>query len=170
MLNIKNDKNYLGIVEYILDDKEFNKMNKIRHHSSNRYDHSLKVSYYSYKIAKALNLNYEEAARAGLLHDFYFESTLDYKKPTDKVMLFTTVHPMQALKNAEDRFSLSEKEKDIIKTHMFPLDFRLPKYMESWIVNLVDTCLSTFEFTQKFSYKFSYVTNLYLLVILNSIK
>lgn len=170
MLNIKNDKNYLNIVEYILDDKEFDKMNNIRHHCSNRYDHSLKVSYYSYKIAKLFKLNYEEVARAGLLHDFYFESTLDYKKPTDKVMLFTTGHPMQALKNAEDRFDLSEKEKDIIKTHMFPLDFRLPKYMESWIVNIVDTFLSTCEFTQKFSYKFSYVINLYLLVILNSIK
>ncbi|MGE5455628.1 MAG: HD domain-containing protein [Ignavibacteriales bacterium] len=170
MLNIENDKNYLNIVEYILDDSEFDKMSKIRHHCSNRYEHSLKVSYYSYKIAKALKLNYEEVARAGLLHDFYFESTLDYKKASDKVMLFTTGHPMQALKNAENRFELSEKEKDIIKTHMFPLDFRLPRYMESWVVNMVDTFLSTFEFTKKFSYKFSYVINLYLLVIFNSIK
>ncbi len=170
MQNSIKDKEYLRIVKYILEDKSFEKMSNISHHCSNRYDHSLKVSYYSYKIAKLLRLNSEEVARAGLLHDFYFETTVDYKKTTNKVKLFTTEHPKQALENAKKRFTISEKEEDIIISHMFPFDFRLPKYMESWVVNFTDTFISIFEFSKKFSYKFSYVTNLYLILILNSLK
>ena len=53
---------------------------------------------------------------------------------------------------------------------MFPMDYRIPKYVESWIVNLVDTGLSINEFSKKFGYKLSYVTNLLFIVLLNTIK
>ncbi|MDD2434784.1 MAG: HD domain-containing protein [Bacilli bacterium] len=170
MQKMIEDKDYMNIVKYILEDKQFKKMSNISHHCSNRYEHSLKVSYYSYKLAKLLRLNSEEAARAGLLHDFYFESIVDLKGGAKKIKLFTTEHPKQAVENAKEYFTISEKEEDIIVSHMFPFDFRLPKYMESWIVNLTDTVISIFEFSRKFSYKFSYITNLYIILILNSLK
>ena len=53
---------------------------------------------------------------------------------------------------------------------MFPIDYRIPKYLESWIVNLVDTSVSVNEFSKKFGYKLSYVSNLLLIVLLNAIK
>ena len=37
------------------------------------YEHLIKVSYKSYKIAKKLDLDYVSVARAGLLHDFYLD-------------------------------------------------------------------------------------------------
>ena len=37
-----------------------------------RYDHSLRVSYYSYVLAKKIGLDYVLVSRAGLLHDFFF--------------------------------------------------------------------------------------------------
>ena len=65
------DPNYHKIIKNILENKEFNQLKHIEHHGISRYDHSLKVSYYSYKIAKALNLDYYQTARGGLLHDFF---------------------------------------------------------------------------------------------------
>lgn len=165
-----NNEEFNKIVLHILEDKDFQKLEEIRHHDSNRLQHSLKVSYYSYRIAKALHLNYDEVARGGLLHDFFIERTVNFENPKDKVLLYTTKHPMLALQNAEEHFEITEKEADMIKCHMFPLDFRIPKYAESWIVNLVDTGVSTFEFSKKFGYKFSYAINLYLLFLLNMMK
>lgn len=170
MNNKTKDPEYLRITGNILDNPDFLQMQNIKHHNSNRLDHSLKVSYYAYKIAKRLHLDYEDVARAGLLHDFYLERTVDYSKFKDKVKLYTIGHPQDAIKNASKYYQLSAKEKDIIATHMFPLDFRIPKYMESWVVNLVDSFVSTHEFSLKFGYKFSYVTNLYLILLFNSIK
>lgn len=129
--------------------------------------HSLKVSYYSYKISKFLKLDYKQTARAGLLHDFYFDTTKDFAKAKDKIKLYSTGHPSDAVENACKEFDLTEKEKDIIKTHMFPIDFRIPKYLEGWVVNLVDTAISTYEFTKKFRYQLNTALNIWLILFIN---
>lgn len=165
----EKDAEYIGLVSDILELDEFKQMEHIKHHDNNRLQHSLKVSYYSYKIAKMMHVDYIDASRGGLLHDFFLERTVDYDKIKDKVLLYTTKHPLDALENAKTFFDLTEKEEDIIKCHMFPLDYRVPKYMESWIVNLVDTGLSTHEFGKKFSYKLNYAANLFAIVFLNMI-
>ena len=170
MVKYKNDKEYLLIIDNILKNKEFMKIDTIKHHNTTRLDHSLKVSYYSYKISKWLKLDYKDVARGGLLHDFYIEEIRNCKKIKDKVILFSTKHPNDAVTNATNNFDLSDKEINIIKSHMFPVDYRVPKYAESWIVSLVDKVLSFNEVSHRFSYKVSYIANLYLLFILNIIK
>lgn len=167
---LKEDKEYNFLIEDIINNNKFSELSKIAHHGDTRLDHSLKVSYYSYKISKALQLDYKETARAGLLHDFYLNRTKDYKNVKDKVKLFSIGHPKVAVKNAEEIFYLSEKEKDIIRTHMFPLDFKIPKYLESWIVNVVDTSVSVYEFSRKFSYQLSAILNIWILLFFNSMK
>ena len=67
------NKEFLNIVSDILENEEFQKLKNIKHHDTDRFDHSLRVSYYSYLITKALRLNYKATARAGLLHDFFLE-------------------------------------------------------------------------------------------------
>lgn len=152
-MNLRNkDSEYLVIVKDILDNYEFRELSSISHHNHNRLDHCLKISYYSYKISKLLKLDYKETARAGLLHDFYLDRTVNHKKIKNKFLLYTTKHPVDAISNSKKHFYLTAKEMDIIKTHMFPFDVRLPKYLESWIVNLVDTSVSTYEFVLKFTY------------------
>ena len=170
MKKYNKDEEYLFIINNIIKNEKFNKIEKIKHHNTNRLDHSIKVSYYSYKIAKTLKLDYKEVARGGLLHDFYIDEISECKKIRDKIKLFSIKHPKDAVSNATEYFELSEKEIDIIQTHMFPIDYKIPKYAESWIVSLVDKILSVGEFSKKFSYKFSYIINLYLLFILNVIK
>ena len=150
MNKIKNDKEYIAIVKDILNNKKYGTLVSIPHHNHNRLDHCLKVSYASYKITKFLKLDYKETARAGLLHDFYMESIKEHKNIRKKIVLFTIKHPNDAVTNAKKYFYLTPKEIDIIKTHMFPVDFKIPRYLESWVVNLVDTTISIKEFGSKF--------------------
>ena len=170
MIKYSKDKEYLNIIDNIMEKQEFTKLNNIKHHNTTRLDHSMKVSYYSYKIAKTLRLDYCDVARGGLLHDFYTDEICECHKIKDKIKLFSTKHPKDAVNNAKTYFILSEKEINIIESHMFPVDYKIPKYAESWIVSLVDKVLSFGEFSKKFSYKLTYVFNLYLLFILNTIK
>jgi len=170
MTKYKNDEEYLLIINNIMENEEFQKMSNIKHHNTTRLDHMLKVSYYSYKIAKALRLDYREVARGGLLHDFYTEEISECDSIKEKVLLFSIKHPEEAAENALNYFDLSEKEINIIKSHMFPIDYKIPKYAESWIVSLVDKVLSIGEVSKKFSYKLTYVFNLYLLFMFNTIK
>lgn len=146
MKNIRSDVEYINLVKDILENKKFNQLASIVHHNHNRLDHCLKISYYSYKISKFLRLDYKETARGGLLHDFYLERVIEHKKISKKIVLFTTKHPNDAVKNSRKIFYLTNKEIDIIKTHMFPFDFKIPRYLESWVVNLVDTNVSIWEF------------------------
>lgn len=168
MDKIIQDEEYSSIVSSILSTKEFSEtMSHIKHHNSTRLNHLLKVSYYSYKISKCLRLDYEEVARAGLLHDFYLDSVYDQKNIKDKVLLYTTRHPQAAVENSKKFFKLSEKEEDIIRTHMFPVDVKVPKYAESWVVSFVDKSISTAEFGHKFSRQALYHANVLLLFLLN---
>lgn len=142
--NIYNDKEYMSIVGDILDNSKFKKIDNCIHHGLSRFDHSLRVSYYSYKFARKHNLDYVAVARAGLMHDFFIADDLtDYQK---KISAF--VHHNIALNNACKYFNLTKKEKNIIVSHMFPLVlFKIPMYIESYVVSIVDKIVATYEFS-----------------------
>lgn len=157
------DKRYNTLVQDILENKKFNEMEEIVHHGLDRKGHSMRVSYYSYKISKILGLDYVSVARAGLLHDFFFE---DNKASSPKTKLKTLVnHPKYALRNASEYFTLNEIEKDIITSHMFPIAMKLPKYMESWIVNIVDDVVAIAEVGYKARTTLAYVFNFALILM-----
>ena len=157
------DKEYKTIVEYIMQDKEFNKIGDSTHHGTDRLTHSIKVSYYSYRFARKLGLDYESAATAGLLHDFFISN--NDKKFTETTKSFFK-HAKIASNNATNQFGISEKEKNIIETHMFPINIKPPKYAEGWIVGLVDKSLGTFEFFKKFKY----IMTVWVIFIFNVVK
>ena len=46
------DKEYKSIVESILENKKFIEINNCKHHGITRLEHSIRVSYFSYKISK----------------------------------------------------------------------------------------------------------------------
>lgn len=166
MPNYEKDEQYIEIINPIMRHEQFSQMGSIQHHADTRLNHSLKVSYYSYKIAKTLKLDYIDVARGGLLHDFYLGQVNDQETIKEKFLLYTTKHPDQALDNASKYFQLTAKEVDIIRSHMFPVDIKVPKYAESWIVSVVDKVISTKEFGHKFSGQLTYATNfLYLLFV-----
>lgn len=165
MNKIEKDADYINLVNSVLYDDKFNELRNIEHHGITRYEHSVKVSYYSYKLAKLFKLNYKDVARAGLLHDYFItDPNCSFK---DKIKS-TFSHSKAALNTANKVFGVSKMEADIIRSHMFPFGSTVPKYAESWIVNFVDKLIGLSEFCIKFSYKFSYTTNLILLFIINT--
>ncbi|MEG0576912.1 MAG: HD domain-containing protein [Bacilli bacterium] len=164
MKNILTDDEYCALITDIINKEEFKKINLVEHHGSTRYEHSLKVSYFSFLLAKSLKLNYVAVARGGLLHDF-FMSTED-RNIKDR-FISTFVHPKYALKNATSMFDLNDIEKNIIRSHMFPINYSLPKYLESWLVSFVDKGVAVSEFCCYFKINLSYASNyLFLLLLL----
>lgn len=163
MIDNIGDKQYKMIVDYILCDKEFNKISSSYHHGTDRMIHSLKVSYYSYWIARKLGFDYETAATAGLLHDFFITDN-DKKIKESARSLFK--HAKIASNNAINQFGISEKERNIIETHMFPLNPKPPKSIEGWIVTLVDKVVGLYEF----GVKFRYATSLWVIFAFNIMK
>lgn len=159
-----NNREYINIVSDILEDNKFVTIKKFKHHGITRFEHSLRVSYYSYLIAKALGFNYTDTARGGLLHDFFGNDQFSDKKKKFRFAL----HPYCSLENASNNFDLSDLEKDIIINHMFPtLPHKIPKYIESWLVCLVDKGVAVYElfgsYSRTFIYRFS---NIYLAMLL----
>ena len=106
------DKQYQKIVSDIIESEEFNKLKDINHHGITRYEHSLKVSYRAYKIAKVLKLDYKATARGGLLHDFFISSNEKTHKESVKL---TFTHPRIARDNAHYLFMTNIKEDDVKK-------------------------------------------------------
>ena len=162
-----SDYDYLSIVKHILTDDEFLKIKESKHHGVSRFDHSLKVSYISYKISKALKLHHEDTARGGLLHDFFLSD--DDANIKDK-LVSTFVHPKKAVRNSMKHFDVSLREADIIRAHMFPINILPPKYMEGWVVNFVDKGVALCEFSSTIGFKLKFATNLFLLFLINFIK
>ena len=144
-------KEYIKIVKPILEHPEFIKRKEYKHHERESvYEHSLIVSYNSYKIAKMLGLDYKSAAIGGLLHDFYrypWQLTDQQRKelqiPPIKKGFFNQhgfTHARDAMLNAREKFPelMNKKIENIILRHMFPLTPIPPKYREGWIVTYVD--------------------------------
>ena len=109
--------------------------NYTQHHHSDRLTHSIAVSYDSYRIAKKFKLDYKSIVRDSLLHDLFY---YDCRKVKFALGTHAYVHPRIALRNEKKITDLNDKEKDIIIKHMFGATITHPKYLESWIMSLVD--------------------------------
>ncbi|ULQ58754.1 hydrolase [Brucepastera parasyntrophica] len=114
-----------------------------QHGDISRLRHSLNVSYYSFLICRIFGLHYRDAARAGLLHDlfFYYWQDLSPENTKSHVLL----HPRIALENARVITKLNRREEEIIALHMFPLCGRFPRFLETYIVSLVDKICAFME-------------------------
>ena len=115
-----------------------------QHLNTSRLDHCINVSYFSYRICKKFGWDYRSAARAGLLHDFYLYDWRVEKRPEGR---HVSAHAKVALENSKKITSINEVEADAIEKHMWPLTIRLPRYKESYVVNIVDTFCAAYEFT-----------------------
>jgi uncharacterized protein len=167
--NIKEELSYLRPKKYfnewykickpILLNDEFQRRKLFKHHDGSVWDHTIKVSYQAFIIAKKNHFDAYTCAIAGLLHDFYpkaykysqalydldpaYVSRVNVKCPIRQMHGF--VHAREAADNALKYFPdlVTEKVYSCIKTHMFPLNTTPPRYLEGWIVTYVDKMVST---------------------------
>lgn len=136
---------FIGLVRAILEDEEFRKLNRYRqHYQTTRFMHSLNVSYLSWYTARKLGLDERVAARAGLLHDF---CVYDFKDKLPKGQIQAFYHPKVAAKTSQERFTIYEKERQAILSHMFPLG-PVPKSREAWVITCMDKFCACAEFLQ----------------------
>lgn len=139
------DADFLALVHSILEDEEFRKLHSYKqHYQTTRFMHSLNVSYLSWCTARKLGLDERVAARAGLLHDF---CVYDFKDKLPRGQIQAFYHPKVAAQTSEERFSLYEKERQAILSHMFPLG-PLPRSREAWVISCMDKFCACSEFLQ----------------------
>lgn len=160
----KQKEEFNSLVEDITSNKKFDKLNKELHHGISRYEHSMRVACWTYKITNILKMKKsDETTRAALLHDFYIDKDLSSEKSYQKL----GEHPNIALENSLHYFELDDIQQDIIKSHMFPCTKDIPKYKESWLVSLVDKTVSTYEMLR---FKSSLYLGVYIIFLFELIK
>jgi uncharacterized protein len=140
-MNLVKEKKYID--EYVnltgdlLSDELVKSMKQYRHHQdTNTHFHSVYVSYTVLKICEALEvINTREIVRASLLHDFYL-----YQWYTEKHEEYHIwYHPKESVKNIEKHFgALTDIQRNMILSHMFPTCVELPKSKGAWILTLAD--------------------------------
>lgn len=132
-------KLFLDCINDLLESEVVQKMcNFTQHGDTTTFDHCLMVSFKSFQFCRKFNLDYRAAARGGLLHDLFL---YDWHDKDLGVNLHGFYHPGIALRNAENAFVLDDKEKEIIKKHMWPLTVVPPKCREAYVICYFDkTC------------------------------
>lgn len=142
------NKEFYSYISEIINTEEYQKLKNYKHHNKSIYDHNLMVAYLSFKIGKFLNLKMGELVRGALFHDFFYYNWRYEKPSSGKLHAFE--HPKESYINAKKYFKeISKIEEDIITKHMWPLTLIPPKYLESFVVSIVDKIVATREFTEK---------------------
>lgn len=131
----------------IFESKAFNS-NKahIQHGNVTVNEHCINVARVSLQMNRLFHMSCkeQELVRGALLHDFFLYDwhVGDASKPWK---LHGFYHPGIALKNADEEFELTKRERDIIKKHMWPLTVVPPVYREGWVVTCADKWCSLME-------------------------
>lgn len=125
--------------DYIQQQKQY-----MQHGNVSVYAHCINVAYMSLILAGYFHLNVNQCAivRGALLHDYFL---YDWHITGETKRWHGFTHAKVALKNAMRDFELTDKEKDIIQKHMFPMNPALPKYKESIVVGVADKLCAIFE-------------------------
>ena len=135
----------------VVGQARYDEMKKwISHSDVTVYQHCIKVARTADRLAERLGVDcYRRALiRGALLHDYYL---YDWHDPNKGFRWHGFKHHRFALLNAERDFVLSKKERNIIRTHMFPLTFwEIPRCREAWLVTLADKIVATKETLKKY--------------------
>jgi len=144
---IYQEKEFYKIAEPILRNSEFQRRRTFLHHQDSVYDHSIRVAYVSYKMAKLISrykkINIKNVVISALLHDFYLRPWREDKK----TLIWEKhgfVHGKVASINSYQFFPkiMNRRIENAIKRHMFPLTLIPPRYIEGWIVTTADKYVS----------------------------
>ena len=142
-----NQKLYYQAADELLQDPRVQQMKQFPHHrSSNTLAHSIHVAKVAGKIASRMHLKVheEDLARGCMLHDFYLYDT---QEMDCSAYHHGTRHAGLALENASRAYDLTDIEKDMIYSHMWPLNLtHVPHYKESMLIVIADKYCAVREF------------------------
>ena len=133
----------------ILCSEQYKKLKSfIQHGNVTVYEHCIHVALCAIRVNRKLGAKgrEREIVRGALLHDYFLYDWHNGDSPDNiHPKLHGFYHPGIALRNATRDFTLSEREKEIIKKHMWPLTVNPPKCREAWVVCIADKYASTLE-------------------------
>ena len=119
-----------------------------QHHGSNTLSHCIAVTKKSFELAEKFgwDIDERELVRGAMLHDYY---QYNIKEEGLSAYRHGTSHPKIAMQKADKDFHLTEKEKNIIRGHMWPLTLaHPPKSREAILVSLADKEVAAVEFVR----------------------
>lgn len=132
----------------IIHSKNFQKTKShIQHGNMTVNGHCMSVARYSLILNKklGLNCNKEDLIRGSLLHDYFLYDWHDKGYVPERKKLHGFRHPGIALRNADKEYKLTDRQRDIIKKHMWPLSVVPPACREAWVVTTADKYCSLME-------------------------
>ena len=138
------EREFIDLTRELLDSEPVRMMGRWKHHGPvTTLDHSLFVAFSTYRVARLLRMDVRAAVRGALLHDLYLYDSKDKSAHPGNQCLD---HPEFALRNAAALCpDLSDKERNAIVSHMFPLAVHLPRSRVAVAVNLADKLCATLE-------------------------
>jgi uncharacterized protein len=113
-----------------------------QHGDTSTFAHCYRVAWYTYRFCSRFGLKADEAARGAMLHDLFL---YDWHKMQMRGLDHATQHPAIALRHASAEFPLTEREKDIIRNHMWPMTPQLPRSAEGKVVSTMDKVAAVAE-------------------------
>ncbi|MBS7158466.1 MAG: HD domain-containing protein [Collinsella sp.] len=119
----------------------------IQHGDVSVYEHVVSVARASAAAGASLErmgvrVDRPSLIRGALLHDYFL---YDWHDPDPSHRLHGFTHPAAALARALEDFELTERERNIIARHMFPLVPIPPTCREAWIVCMADKACALHE-------------------------
>lgn len=109
-------------------------------------EHSLQVARLSVAFSELLGIEHSrrDLVRGALLHDYFLYDwhKVDQENPH---RLHGFHHPARALQNAEREYDLTDRQREIIIKHMWPLTIKPPMCREAWVVTVADKYCSFLE-------------------------
>ena len=147
----KNDERlFRRIMRELEQDPHVRQLKKYRQHRGNTtFSHCRDVAETSFRMAQRLGWRVDEKAlaRGAMLHDYHLYTRQSRKVNPCRHLL---EHPKLALRNAERVFSLDPKERNIIRSHMWPLTLLTPpRSREAFLVTLADKLCALREFGRR---------------------
>ena len=135
----RSDYMYWDILNELLHKDCLQQLKKYKQHRfTTTYEHCRHVAVMSYQLAEKwhITVNEKALAVACMFHDYYL---YDIKDEHLGPWHHGTRHASIAIRNAEKVYPLNNLEKEIIRSHMWPLNItQIPASREAWLVCLAD--------------------------------
>ena len=145
-LDSETDRDFFEVVSDIYFSDEVQSLQQYEQHLEiDRLQHITTVAYLTYKISKKAGIDYKSATRAAVMHDLVYYDWRD-GKTGGWHRLHGYKHPKYACMNAAELSpTLTNKESEIIKCHMWPLTLTPPKSKEGFVVTFADKYCAAIE-------------------------
>ncbi len=115
----------------------------LQHGDTSVYWHSVRTAIWCIRIAYffRIPIDMESLIRGALLHDYFLYDWHEKDHPRAHAVR----HAGYASKNAARDFGINEIERNMIRSHMFPLSYVVPRYRESVILVFSDKISTVIE-------------------------